>query len=78
MGDVTKIGQGDFGARLRAARERQDISLRQIAASTKIAVSTLEALEANDVSGLPGGIFTARVRSLVCVRRRARPRTGGT
>ena len=58
MVDVTETGHGDFGATLRAARERQGISLRQIAASTKISVVALEALEANDVSCLPGGIFT--------------------
>jgi cytoskeletal protein RodZ len=40
------------------------VSLRQIAASTKIAVAALEALERNDISKLPGGIFTrAFVRS---------------
>ncbi len=54
----------DFGARLRQARERRGISLRQIAASTKISVAALEALERNDVSKLPGGIFSrAFVRS---------------
>jgi cytoskeletal protein RodZ len=55
---------GDFGGRLRAARERRGISLRQIANSTKISVAALEALERNDVSRLPGGIFSrAFVRS---------------
>jgi len=54
----------DVGARLRAAREAKQISLREIAATTKIAISALEALEANDVAQLPGGIFTrAFVRS---------------
>jgi cytoskeleton protein RodZ len=54
----------DFGGKLRQARERRGISLRQIAASTKIAVAALEALERNDVSKLPGGIFSrAMVRS---------------
>ncbi len=55
---------GDFGARLREARERRGISLRQIAAATKISVAVLEALERNDISRLPGGIFSrAFVRS---------------
>ena len=55
---------GSFGARLREARDRRGISLRQIANSTKIAVSVLEALERNDISRLPGGIFSrAFVRS---------------
>jgi cytoskeletal protein RodZ len=54
----------DFGGKLRQARERRGVSLRQIAASTKISVSALEALERNDVSRLPGGIFSrAFVRS---------------
>lgn len=54
----------DFGGKLREARERRGVSLRQIAASTKIAVAALEALERNDWSKLPGGIFTrAFVRS---------------
>jgi cytoskeletal protein RodZ len=49
---------GGFGARLREARERRGISLRQIAAATKISTSVLEALERNDISRLPGGIFS--------------------
>src|SRR5262249_31159443 len=54
----------NFGARLREARERRGISLRQIANPTKISVSALEALERNDISRLPGGIFSrAFVRS---------------
>src|SRR5207302_1959919 len=55
---------GDFGRKLREARERRGISLRQIAAATKISMSVLEALERNDISRLPGGIFSrAFVRS---------------
>ena len=55
---------GDLGRTLREARERRGVSLRQIANSTKIAVSVLEALERNDISRLPGGIFgRAFVRS---------------
>ena len=54
----------DFGGKLRQARERRGVSLRQIASSTKISVGALEALERNDVSKLPGGIFSrAFVRS---------------
>jgi cytoskeleton protein RodZ len=53
-----------FGARLRDARERRGVSLRQIANATKISISALEALERNDISRLPGGIFSrAFVRS---------------
>ena len=54
----------DFGSRMRRTREQRGVSLRQIAESTKISVSALEALERNDISRLPGGIFSrAFVRS---------------
>ena len=54
----------DFGGKLRQARERRGISLRQIASSTKIAAAALDALEKNNISKLPGGIFSrAFVRS---------------
>lgn len=54
----------DFGSRMRQARERRGVTLRTIAESTKISVSALEALERNDISRLPGGIFSrAFVRS---------------
>jgi cytoskeleton protein RodZ len=48
----------DFGEKLREAREGRGIGLRQIAATTRISVAALEALERNDISKLPGGIFT--------------------
>src|SRR5467141_3379198 len=55
---------GGFGGSLREARERRGVSLRQIANATKISVAALEALERNDISRLPGGIFSrAFVRS---------------
>src|SRR4051812_37435760 len=55
---------GGFGTKLRDARERRGVSLRQIANATKISMAALEALERNDVSRLPGGIFSrAFVRS---------------
>src|SRR4249919_2963860 len=50
--------RGDVGGMLRAARERRGLSLRQISNATKIAMMTLEALERNDYSRLPGGIFS--------------------
>lgn len=54
----------DFGTMMKRARETRGISLRQIADVTKISVSALEALERNDISRLPGGIFSrAFVRS---------------
>jgi len=46
-----------LGARLRAERERQGISLATIAASTKISASLFEGLERDDVSRWPQGIF---------------------
>jgi cytoskeleton protein RodZ len=55
---VTKPPESDFGARMRQAREQRGVSLRQIAEKTKIGVSALEALERNDISRLPGGIFS--------------------
>jgi cytoskeletal protein RodZ len=54
----------DFGTKMKRAREAHGVSLRQIATATKISVSALEALERNDISRLPGGIFSrAFVRS---------------
>ena len=47
----------DVGTRLREARERGGIPLRQIADRTKISVVSLEALERGDTARLPGGIF---------------------
>jgi cytoskeleton protein RodZ len=48
----------DFDDRLRRAREARGISLRQVSSVTRISVRALEALERNDLSRLPGGIFT--------------------
>ena len=57
-------GSGNFGGKLRSARERKGVSLRQIATRTKISMAVLEALERNDIARLPGGIFSrAFVRS---------------
>jgi helix-turn-helix protein len=46
-----------FGARLRAERERQGIGLGAIALSTKINIALFEALERDDASRWPSGIF---------------------
>ena len=51
----------DFGGRLRQAREARGVSLREIAGRTKISVVALAALERNDVSKLPGGIFSRSI-----------------
>src|SRR3954467_2714600 len=53
-----------FGQMLRDARERRGMTLRQIAAATKISIAVLEALERTDINKLPGGYFgRAFVRS---------------
>jgi transcriptional regulator with XRE-family HTH domain len=46
-----------FGARLRRERERRQIALASISANTKISVSLFEALEREDVSRWPLGIY---------------------
>jgi GAF domain-containing protein len=46
-----------FGARMREQRERQQVALSTIAEQTKIKVSLLEAMERDDVSHWPSGIF---------------------
>jgi cytoskeleton protein RodZ len=62
MGDGA--GQG-FGQTLRKAREERGLSAQDLAESTRIRLSYLEALEAEDWGALPGGV-TGRgfVRSL--------------
>ena len=47
----------DLGAQLKRARDERGMSLSDIANRTKISVTALEALERNDLSKLPGGIF---------------------
>ena len=46
-----------FGAKLRHERERRQIALRSIAETTKISFSLLDALERDDLSRWPSGIF---------------------
>ena len=43
---------------MKRLREQRGVALRDIAETTKISVSALEALERNDISRLPGGIFS--------------------
>jgi cytoskeleton protein RodZ len=55
---------GGIGSKLREARDRRGVTLREIANATKIPMGVLEALERNDITRLPGGIFgRAFVRS---------------
>src|SRR6266851_1471574 len=46
-----------LGARLRQRREREHIALATISEQTKIKLSLLDALERDDVSHWPAGIF---------------------
>jgi len=46
-----------FGARLRRQRERQQVCIADIAARTKIKASLFEAIERDDASRWPSGIF---------------------
>jgi cytoskeletal protein RodZ len=46
-----------FGARLKKERERQGITLEDVASSTKIGTRMLRALEEEHFDQLPGGIF---------------------
>lgn len=46
-----------FGEQLKRERELREVSLGEIAEATKISVRYLRALETNDFSQLPGGVF---------------------
>jgi transcriptional regulator with XRE-family HTH domain len=46
-----------FGERLRRQREKQNITLDQIAASTKVAASLFAGVEKGDCSRWPGGMY---------------------
>jgi transcriptional regulator with XRE-family HTH domain len=46
-----------FGRRLRRERERRQIALSSISANTKISATLFQALERDDISRWPGGIF---------------------
>lgn len=47
-----------FGEELRQQRELREITLEEIAESTKVNRRFLEALERDDFDALPGGLFT--------------------
>ena len=51
------VSEETFGGRLRRERERRQIALSSISANTKISASFFEALERNDLSRWPSGIF---------------------
>jgi transcriptional regulator with XRE-family HTH domain len=46
-----------FGEELRRERELRRISLREVATATKINLRYLEAMERNEFTDLPGGLF---------------------
>ena len=54
------------GARLRVAREAAGVNIGALAASLKIPVSKLEALERDDFSALPDAVFARALASSVC------------
>lgn len=54
---MTQPHEKDFGASLRAARERAGVSLRYLADRTKHSVGAFDALEKNRIAQLPGGIY---------------------
>lgn len=61
---IAASAKTDFGPKMKRVREERGVSLRHIADATKLSVAALEALERNDISRLPGGIFSrAFVRS---------------
>jgi transcriptional regulator with XRE-family HTH domain len=47
-----------FGEHLRREREMRGVSLEEISAATKISIRFLQAIEDEELSKLPGGIFT--------------------
>ena len=56
----------DVGTELRNGRERRGISLAVLAATTKISVANLQAIERGDFARLPGGRVYPRVSARVC------------
>jgi transcriptional regulator with XRE-family HTH domain len=54
---VVRLEKATFGPVLRAARERKGVSLRQLAAETKISVELWTALEENNLARWPRQVF---------------------
>lgn len=52
-----RMARDDFGPRLRLEREWRGITLEQLAAATKVSVELWEAMERNDFSRWPRGVF---------------------
>jgi hypothetical protein len=53
----TSVAQETFIARLRRHRERNQISVQQIAITTRVKPELFEAFERNDLSGWPRGLY---------------------
>jgi transcriptional regulator with XRE-family HTH domain len=51
------MAKGSFGERLKREREMREVSLDELTKSTRISQRFLEALENEDWSKLPGGVF---------------------
>lgn len=47
----------DIGSRLRQAREKRGLTLRDIATTTEISMTALAAIEHNDFARLHSGVF---------------------
>jgi cytoskeleton protein RodZ len=48
----------DIGSRIRQAREQRGLTIRDIANTTKISSSALNAIEHNEFARLPGGVYS--------------------
>ena len=58
LSSTIRSPMASFGANLRREREMRGVPLEEISEATKISVRCLQALEAEQFSKLPGGIFT--------------------
>ncbi len=58
----------EFGAVLRGARERRDVSLQELADNTKIAAAVLRGLEEGSVARLPGALYAVHLFELMSAR----------
>jgi transcriptional regulator with XRE-family HTH domain len=54
---VNRMDREDFGPQLRRERERRGISLEELAVATKVSIELWAAMERNDFSRWPSGIF---------------------
>ena len=63
---MTREGIGP-GERLRVARETRGLSLFDVSNTIKITVNSLEGLEGEDFSVLPGGVYTRSFIKSYCV-----------